>query len=128
VITIIAGSRICTSYYELLDAIEAVAWSPTKVISGTAQGADQLGEKWALDNNIPLERYPANWDKHGRSAGYKRNVLMAANAQALIALWDGESRGTKHMIDIALKSLLSVFVWKVPKTKTYKTYKTPKGL
>ena len=52
--------------------------------------------------------FPADWDKHGKSAGYKRNLEMAENADALIAFWDGESRGTKHMIDIAKeKNLLT---------------------
>ena len=48
-------------------------------------------------------RFPADWDKYGKAAGYKRNGEMARNADALIAFWDGKSRGTKHMIDLAKK-------------------------
>jgi hypothetical protein len=60
--------------------------------------------------NIPCFRFPADWDRYGKAAGYIRNETMAANAEALIALWDGRSPGTKHMIDIARKKGLKVYV------------------
>lgn len=71
------------------------------IISGTANGADSLGEKYANNKGYNIERYPAQWDKYGKSAGYKRNVEMANVADACIVFWDGISRGSKHMIDIA---------------------------
>jgi SLOG family YspA-like protein len=109
--TIIAGSRTVNSYDQLLRAIEAAGWRPTLVISGTAMGADRLGERWANENGVPLRQMPADWNAHGKSAGYLRNVAMADNAEALVALWDGQSRGTRHMIDIARKKGLTVFTW-----------------
>lgn len=111
--TIIAGSRGCTNAEHAEDAIEASGFVPTVVLSGTANGADKLGELWAKAQGIPVERYPADWDRFGKSAGYKRNEQMAANADALIALWDGESRGTKHMIDIATRAGLKVYVHRI---------------
>lgn len=108
--TIIAGSRTCTDMRELEIAIRNCDWRPSSVVSGTANGADRLGEVWAIRNAIPLERYPANWDAHGKRAGYLRNALMASKADALIALWDGESRGTQHMINLARRSGLRVHV------------------
>lgn len=110
--TIIAGSRSCNNYQELLKAIASLPWKPTVVLSGTARGVDQLGEKWAFENGVPLEKYPADWDQYGKSAGYKRNTLMAKNADALLALWDEESKGTKHMIRLAKKFNLKTYVWK----------------
>lgn len=68
---------------------------------------------WARRNNVPVEKYPANWDKYGKSAGYIRNEEMAKVADSLLAIWDGKSRGTKHMIDIATKKGLTVFIYKV---------------
>lgn len=109
--TIIAGSRKGTNMQHLKDAIAACGWSPTTVISGGALGADKLGENWAKTNSIPCEIYPADWDKHGKSAGYKRNQEMAEKAEALIAIWDGESRGTKHMIDIARIKKMKIFIY-----------------
>lgn len=110
--TIIAGSRsefpIPREYLE--SAIASCGWMPTVVISGTARGADALGEQWAQRNGIPVERFPADWNTYGRSAGHRRNAEMAARAEALIALWDGTSNGTKGMIDLAKKRGLRVFV------------------
>lgn len=110
--TIIAGSRTATKYPDLLRAMDCVLWRPTVILSGMAKGADLLGEQWAKENNIPVERYPADWEKHGKVAGYVRNAEMSGKAEALIALWDGNSKGTKHMIDLATKQGLKVFVWK----------------
>jgi len=108
--TIIAGSRTCNDYELVKCVIENSNFNPTVVISGTARGVDQLGEKWAKENNVALERYPAQWDKHGKSAGYKRNIEMARNADALIAVWFKKSHGTKHMIDVAEQFNLKIYV------------------
>ena len=83
------------------------------MLSGCARGADKLGEDWANAHSVTIERYPAQWDSLGRSAGYARNIQMAKSAEALIALWDGESRGTKHMIETAKKHGLKVHVRKI---------------
>jgi len=108
--TIIAGSREGVEPYHLVSALQQIDWVPTAIISGTAKGADKLGEQWAIANNVPLEKYPAKWDKYGKSAGYKRNAQMAEAAEALVALWDGKSKGTSHMIDLAKKHGLKIFI------------------
>ena len=108
-ITIIAGSRNVTEE-QFRTAITSLPWKVTRVVSGTARGVDTFGEGWAKHQGLPVDRYPADWDTHGKSAGYKRNILMAENAEALFAIWDGESRGTKHMIDIATAKGLVVRV------------------
>lgn len=111
--TIIAGSRTIINYNELENAISAAGWKPTVVVSGCAKGADLLGEVWANSHQVPLLRFPANWDEHGKYAGILRNIQMAENAEALIALWDGESRGTRHMIETAHEHGLQVYVRRV---------------
>ena len=68
------------------------------VLSGTAKGADQIGEAWAYTAGIPVQRYPADWERHGKQAGFIRNEAMARAATHGVAFWDGESRGTAHMI------------------------------
>ncbi len=108
--TIIAGSRSITDPHVLDRALRRCGWQPTVVLSGCAQGADRLGEQWANYNHIPIERYPADWDGKGKVAGHVRNLQMAENADALIALWDNVSRGTKDMIRIATKSGLRLHV------------------
>jgi len=91
-------------------ALSKCGWVPTVVISGRARGADTLGEEWAKANNVPREVYPANWDLYGKSAGFIRNKQMAEVAEALIALWDGSSKGTSHMINIARAKGIRVYI------------------
>lgn len=74
-----------------------------EVVCGGASGADALGKRWAEFNNISVGMFPADWDTHGKAAGYRRNVDMANHADVLYAFWDGSSKGTKHMIDIMKK-------------------------
>ena len=78
------------------------------VVSGTARGADSLGEHYARLRGFGLQRYPANWDRDGKAAGPIRNALMARNADALIAFFDGSSRGTANMIQSAKERGLPV--------------------
>lgn len=108
--TIIAGSRNYNNINSLICAVENCNWTITTVISGKAKGVDRLGELWASYHNIPIIEFPADWKRFGKSAGYKRNSQMAENADALIALWNGKSRGTKSMIELAIKKNLLIFV------------------
>ena len=79
-----------------------------QIVSGTARGVDQAGERYAASRGLDCVRFPADWEKYGRRAGYLRNCQMAENADALVAFWDGQSRGTKHMIEIAKARGLAV--------------------
>lgn len=110
--TIIAGSRTAR-WDDVLAGIQACPWSPeiSSVLSGGARGADFFGEGWARKSRLPVWRRPANWKKHGRAAGPVRNAEMVAKADALIAVWDGKSRGTADVISKAERAGLRVFVW-----------------
>jgi hypothetical protein len=115
---IVAGSRGFTDVARLfvnLDHFHA-RWPITAIISGTASGADTLGEQWAKNRGVPVVRMPADWNTHGKSAGYKRNEQMAEVADYLLAFWDGKSRGTKHMIDIAARRGLTMTVIRYEET------------
>ena len=72
-------------------------------MSGGCLGADMLGERYANEHGYKIERYPAEWEKYGRSAGPIRNRQMAEIADYVICFWDGRSRGTKNMIDCAVE-------------------------
>ena len=98
---IIAGGREFSDYALMESSLKNIMID--EVVSGGASGADNLGERYAKDHRLELTVFPAEWDKYGRSAGYRRNAKMAEYADALVAFWDGESKGTKHMIDIALE-------------------------
>lgn len=111
--TIIAGSRTITDPWALVAALRDCGWVPTLVLSGHARGADDLGERWATKWGVTLELYPANWKGLGKAAGPERNCRMADRAEALIALWDGCSSGTAHMIKVAKERGLRVHVHRV---------------
>jgi len=81
-----------------------------EIISGMANGADKLGLQYASENNLPVTEFPADWKKFGKRAAYIRNRQMAVYADALIAFWDGTSRGTKMMIELAEQHNLKVRV------------------
>lgn len=72
---------------------------PVVLVSGMARGADTLAYEFAKANDVCVYEFPANWDKYGKSAGYRRNEQMAAFGDVLLVFWDGRSKGTKHMID-----------------------------
>ena len=111
--TIIAGTRTLTDYELVEAAVKASGFTITTVISGTARGIDVLGERWAEEHGVPVERFPADWEAHGKAAGALRNREMVAVAEALIAVWDGVSRGTEDCIAEARRRGLKVFVFRV---------------
>lgn len=114
---IIAGSRDFNDFEKLQKEADSVVRKldgKVKIISGSASGADRLGEKYANMHGIDIIRFPANWNLYGKSAGPRRNEEMARYASEsngiLLAFWDGKSRGTKNMIENARKYRLSVKV------------------
>jgi hypothetical protein len=109
--TIIAGSRTITDYSLVEDAVRKSGFHITRVVSGHARGVDTLGEQWANEHIVPLVIFEAHWEVFGKRAGIIRNCEMASYADALIAIWDGQSKGTAHMIDAAKRAGLKVYVY-----------------
>mgnify|MGYP006359556427 CR=1 FL=1 len=111
---VIAGSRTFGNYDLLSKVVKQVITregiTNPIIISGGARGADELGERFAYDNNLHCRVFPAQWNKYGKSAGYRRNVEMASISHLCIAFWDGESRGTQHMINICRERGIKVYV------------------
>lgn len=107
---IIAGGRNYTFNDADIDFLDnlCLAHEFTAVLSGGATGADACGERWAKWRGIPIDRYPADWDAHGRAAGPIRNQIMVDAADALIAFPGG--RGTADVTKRARKAGLRV--WK----------------
>ena len=115
---IVAGSREGVSY-EMVEMCIKVAMEHglviSEVVSGTAPGADRHGETWAEKNGVRVLHFPAKWKRpdtgeFDRKAGYRRNAAMAEYADALIAVWNGYSPGTRHMIQMAQQRGIRVFV------------------
>lgn len=112
---IVAGGRDFSNYTMLKEAMEALLINikdNIQIVCGMARGADTLGERYAKEKGYDIAYFPADWMKYGKSAGYIRNEQMAQNADALVAFWDGKSKGTNHMINLAKKYDLGVRIEK----------------
>ncbi|MCC8068748.1 MAG: DUF2493 domain-containing protein [Ruminococcus sp.] len=101
---LIAGSRTFNDYPLLCEEMKNFyRVHITEIVCGMAKGADSLGEKWAREHRVKVTYFPALWDKYGKSAGIIRNHQMGDYADFLLAFWDGESHGTKDMIEYMKK-------------------------
>ena len=115
---IIAGSRGLPETTDVVDKIQAhlegLGWHGKidVIVSGTACGGDKAGELYAARHDIEVLSMPADWKGLGRCAGYRRNEEIARKATHLLAIWDGKTKGTKHMIDIGRREGLEVAVRK----------------
>lgn len=113
---IVAGGRHFTNQTFVNGALDHYLAKLPKdkmiIVEGGAKGADACGKKWAEDNGVMVKTFPAHWDLYGKRAGHLRNAEMAEYATHLVAFWDGQSRGTKNMIDTAKKAGLKVIVVK----------------
>jgi len=109
---IIAGSRNITKEdFQVAVGKSELLKSATTIISGTARGADQFGEEWAKSQNLSIERYPADWEKYGKRAGYLRNCEMGQVSDGCLCIWDGKSPGTKLMMNIARENGLFLEIY-----------------
>jgi hypothetical protein len=109
---IIAGSRTFNDYDMLCQKVDKILHHHpiVEIVSGCCKGADLLGERYAKERVHLLNHFPADWDKYGKVAGFRRNREMALYADALIAFWDGKSRGTQCMIEFAKERNLLIRV------------------
>lgn len=100
---IVAGSREFKDYELLrkkLDHFLQNVVGGVSIVSGTANGADKLGERYAKERCFKVKEFPADWNKYKKQAGYFRNKQMAEYATHAVIFWDGRSRGSKMMIDL----------------------------
>lgn len=125
---VVAGSRYITDYDIVARAIALSGWKPTLIIEGGQRsyqgypkakvvgGVDWLALQWAIRNGIPYHTEYALWDVEGRAAGPLRNRRMAQIGDVLVAIPQGESRGTRNMI-LAMRVVCKpVFVYDAGKT------------
>ena len=112
---IVAGSRNFNNYALLEATLDKllVRKANIVIVNGAARGADTLGEQYAAARGLKCIRMPADWDKHGKSAGYKRNEEMAKIGHAAVLFWDGVSRGTERMANLAQRYKLAIRVIKI---------------
>lgn len=122
--TIICGPRDFEDYDELCLAIEKSGFEITEVVSGAANGADSLGERWAKENSVKVSKFPAKWKdlshpeaiirensygKYNAKAGFIRNEEMSLYADACIGIIHNDTRGTADMVSRAKERELEVY-------------------
>jgi predicted Rossmann fold nucleotide-binding protein DprA/Smf involved in DNA uptake len=110
----IVGGRDFSDYAYMQECLRKYRETHTviQVVSGGARGADSLGERWAVENGIERRIFPADWNRYGKSAGFRRNRDIVAGCDAVAAFWDGRSRGTENTIALARAAGKPVTIYK----------------
>jgi hypothetical protein len=115
--TIIAGSRTLADYATVETAVDdaqaRIGFVVTEVLSCGGPGVDAMGERWALEHGVPVRVFHADYGRHGEEAEHVRNGQVVEQADALIAVWDGESPGTADMIRQAALAGLKVVSYRI---------------
>ena len=101
----VVGSRNFSDYELLKSKLDLIHKRKpiTLIVSGGAKGADSLSERWAKENNVETLIFLPDWNKYGKKAGFLRNEDIIKNSDAVVAAWNGISKGTEHSINIAKK-------------------------
>ncbi len=116
---IVVGGRDFDDYDFMCQKLDELFWvsdtfddNEIKIISGMAEGADTLAVRYADERELTKILFPANWKTHYRMAGILRNEDMLSFATHLVAFWNGQSHGTKHIIDIAQQKGIPVWIFR----------------
>jgi len=104
----VIGGRDFNDYERLKKVLDS--FSIKTIVSGGAKGADKLGEKYAVENNIHTEIYIPQWDLFGKRAGFLRNTTIIENSEVVVAFWNGKSRGTRDSIGKANQLKKDTFI------------------
>ena len=121
---IVAGTRTFNDYALLKEKLDVILCTKTdiEIVSGMAKGADTLGEQYAEEKGYKIKQFPADW-KTGAKAGPLRNMAICDYADVCVVFWDGKSRGSKHMADIAAEKGLLLKVINYADKKSPATHK-----
>ncbi len=95
----VIGSRTFNDYERMKRILNL--YPITTIISGHANGADTLAERYADERGLKKEIYKPDWDLFGKKAGFLRNTTIIENSDMVVAFWDGSSKGTKDSLDKA---------------------------
>ena len=110
----VIGSRDFNNYrtaFKLLDRLSNKYNKNIKIVSGGANGADKIAEKYAQYRGLDIDIFPADWKKYGKSAGFKRNIEIWDNADIGIAFWKNWSKGTMHSFQISFEQNKELYIW-----------------
>lgn len=100
----VAGSRSIEAYELVREVLKQLLVNGDIILSGNAPGVDRLGERYGKEAGIEVKIIPSVWEKHGLKASMIRNEVLLRSADFVICFWDGNSKGTKHMLDISKRA------------------------
>lgn len=98
----IVGSRKFPNRQQVIDYVASLP-QDTVIVSGGAKGVDTWAALAAKECGLDTLIFPAEWDKYGKSAGFRRNADIVNACDRLVAFWDGNSKGTAHSVGLAEK-------------------------
>lgn len=105
---LVAGSRGITDddlvRHSIREALTQWGVKPTTLIHGGATGVDTLAGRWATDLELEVLIFPARWEKYGKAAGYRRNLEMVDACDYGLVIWDGQSKGSTHTMNLLERS------------------------
>lgn len=112
---IVCGSRHWDDRERIADRLFDLSMSTENlsctIVHGGARGADRIAHQEAQKLGLLVEAHPADWERLGKRAGFVRNAEMAAlGADLCLAFWDGSSKGTQHMMNLAREQGIPVEV------------------
>jgi hypothetical protein len=116
---VICGSRDLQNYQLVEETVTRSGFEISTVLSGGSRGVDRLGIAFARNHHHSVQVFMPEWERLGKRAGMVRNREMARAAEAVIAIWDGQSRGTRNMIELASRHNLPCFVLLVNCNQTF---------
>lgn len=106
----VVGSRDYRHPQDVIDFIYSLPPNTT-VVSGGARGVDFIAENAAFARGLLVDIYPADWQTHGKKAGYLRNADIVRNCDEVVAFWDGKSKGTMHTVNLAKEHNIPVTIY-----------------
>lgn len=117
----VVGSRTFNNYNVLKIVLDQLRtqYNITTIVSGGANGADNLAERYADEKGIQKDIYPAEWSKYGKRAGFMRNQTIWDNSDMGVAFWDGQSKGTAHSFEISKRQNKILFIFDYSKNDFY---------
>ena len=122
---LICGSRtIAGADVQIMRALLHFGLSPDTISSGGGGAVDLAADQYARERGLRFRVILADWNLHGRSAGMIRNEKLVKEVDAVLAIWDGQSPGTKHVMERAWRRNIPVYLATV-RTEYAVTTNTP---
>jgi len=108
---VIAGGRDFDDFELMEEKLDSLLQNydhrDIEIVCGCSRSIDKLGEKYALKNNMETSHFVSN-KEFGKRSVYLKNEEIAKYSDCLVAFWDGKSKGTEMMVNLAKRNDLKI--------------------